>query len=115
MPKYGATVLPNLLLILYLVLFYFKFLSFILKREICSHGNQNKTDTEHRWWAMMLDPMWSVKKKSRVGPFGTAACRPIAPLPLALIHLQRRHTPHRHARPLLAKEGTIQGILLPHS
>jgi len=26
------------------------------------------------------------------------------------IHLQRRHASHRHERPLLAKEGTIQGI-----
>ena len=32
-----------------------------------------------------------------------------------LIHLQRRHAPLRHERPLLAKEGTIQGILLAHS
>ena len=32
-----------------------------------------------------------------------------------LIHLQRHHAPHRHERPLLAKEGTIQGILLAHS
>ena len=31
-----------------------------------------------------------------------------------LIHLQRRHAPHRHEKPLLAKEGTIQGILLAH-
>ena len=48
--------------------------------------------------------------------FGTAACRPIVPLPqwVPLIHLQRRHAPHRHERPLLAKEGTIQGILLAH-
>ena len=48
------------------------------------------------------------------GFFGTAACRPIVPLPqwVPLIHLQRRHAPHRHERPLLAKEVTIQGILL---
>ena len=51
------------------------------------------------------------------GFFGTAACRPIVPVPrwLPLIHLQRRHAPHRHERPLLAKEGAIQGILLAHS
>ena len=54
------------------------------------------------------------KVKSRVwGLFGTVACRPIVPLPqwVSLIH---RHTPHRHERPLLAKEGIIQGILLAH-
>jgi hypothetical protein len=36
--------------------------------------------------------------------------RLIVPLPPRsfLIHLQRRHAPHRHERPLLAKEGTIQ-------
>ena len=50
------------------------------------------------------------------GLFGTAACRPIVPLPqrFQLIHLQRRHAPHRHERPLPAKEGTTQGILLAH-
>ena len=57
------------------------------------------------------------KKKGRVwGLFGTAACRPIVPLPPmnSLIHLQRRYAPHRHEIPLLAKEGTIQRILLAH-
>ena len=39
------------------------------------------------------------------GLFGTAACRPIVPLP---------HAPHRHEGPLPAKEGNIQGILLAH-
>ena len=55
--------------------------------------------------------------KGRVcGLFSTAACRPIVPFPhwVPLIHLQRRHTPHRHERPLPAKEGSIQGILLAH-
>jgi hypothetical protein len=43
--------------------------------------------------------------------------RPIVPLaPMSsLIHVQRRHVPHRHERPQPAKEGTIQGILLAHS
>ena len=57
------------------------------------------------------------KLKGRVwGLFGTVACRPIVPLPqgVPLIHLQRRHAPHRHERPLLTKEGTIQGISLAH-
>ena len=56
------------------------------------------------------------KVKGRVWDlFGTAACRPIVPLSrVPLVHLQRRHAPHRHKRPLLAKEGTIQGILLSH-
>ena len=50
------------------------------------------------------------------GLSGTAGCRPIVPLPqwVPLIHLQRRHAPHRYERPLLAKEGTRQGILLAH-
>ena len=65
--------------------------------------------------------MWSERQHLvyfflNVGLFVTAACRPIVPLPqwIPLIHLQRRHAPHRHKRPLPSKEGTTQGILLAH-
>ena len=44
-----------------------------------------------------------------VGPFQHCIRRLIVLLPQisSIIHLQRRHAPHRRERPLLAKEGTI--------
>ena len=50
-------------------------------------------------WRNYALPKKKVKVKGHVwGHFGTAACRPIVPLPhwVPLIHLQRRHAPHRH-------------------
>jgi hypothetical protein len=60
-----------------------------------------------------------LKVKGRfIGP--SSVLQPYRPIVLlapvsSLIHLQRRHVPHRHERPQTAKEGTIQGILLAHS
>jgi hypothetical protein len=53
------------------------------------------------------------KLKLKVSGGAYSALQPIrliVPLPprSSLIHLQRRYVPHRHERPLLAKEGTIQ-------
>jgi hypothetical protein len=61
-----------------------------------------------------------LKVKVKGCMWGLSALQPVGrlyPCPqwVPLIHLQRRHAPHRHEKPLVAKEGTIQGILLAHT
>ena len=53
--------------------------------------------------------VFKVFKGRLVGPFQHCSQRLIVLLPQmsSFIHLQRRHAPYRHERPLLAKEGTI--------
>ena len=67
------------------------------------------------WGLLRMFEKFSVIKKLKFK--GRSLIGRLYPCPqwVPLVHLHRRHVPHRHERPLLAKEGTIQGILLAHS
>ena len=80
----------------------------------------NADDEDTRFPEPICPPQIPHVKKLKVACGAFSALQPVGrlyPCPqwVPLINLQRRHAQHRHERPLPAKEGTIQGILLAHS
>ena len=91
---------------------------FVLHLHVCLNTMGMCSENGSSLWSPVKTDLKKLKLKVTCGAF--SALQPVGrlyPCPqwVPLIHLQRRHAPHRHERPLLAKEETIQGILLAHS